>query len=172
MVPKSSHMQVSYTWDFRGKSEGFRHLINGATASLHHFLSLCFPCQAAVPHQRFISTATTQQIKGGYEDESIAAREQGEDRASLSSLARWKWLRPAADKEQRTTPSCKRDWLLLPCLCKGRLTRLASYWGSNGYPLALSKFLFNNSSNFLGNTTISRYNGYYIYLHRPCSAGI
>lgn len=40
---------------------------------------------------------------------------------------------------------------------------LVSYSGSNGYPLALSKFLFNSSSHFLGNTTISRYNGYYIY---------
>lgn len=84
------------------------------------------------------------------------------------------WLRPAADKgeyRQRTIPSCSKR-LLLACLCKGRLTMLASYSGSNGYPLALSKFLFNNSSNFLGNTTISRYNGYYIYLQRPCTAGI
>lgn len=84
------------------------------------------------------------------------------------------WLRPAADKgeyRRRTIPSCRKG-LLLVCLCKGRLTMLASYSGSNGYPLALSKFLFSNSSNFLGNTTISRYNGYYIYLHRPCTAGI
>lgn len=48
---------------------------------------------------------------------------------------------------------------------------LASYSGSNGYPLALSKFLFNNSSHFLGNTTISRYNGYYIYLQDSVMLG-
>lgn len=83
-------------------------------------------------------------------------------------------LRPAVDKveyRQRTIPSCRKG-LLLACLCKGRLTMSVSYSGSNGYPLALSKFLFNNSSNFPGNRTISRYNGYYIYLHRPCTAGI
>lgn len=84
------------------------------------------------------------------------------------------WLNPIAEKgeyRERTIQSCRKR-LLLACLCKGRLTMLASYSGSNGYPLALSKFLFNNSSNFLGNTTISTYNGCYIYPQKPCTAGI
>lgn len=86
------------------------------------------------------------------------------------------WVRLAADNgkcKPRTKPcSPSQKGTPFGLLCKGRLTILASYSGSNGYSLALSKFLFNNSSNFLDNTTISRYNGYYIYLHRPCTAGI
>lgn len=71
------------------------------------------------------------------------------------------WLGLPAENGQckpRTKPSCRKG-CLLACLHKGRLTTLGSYSGSNGYSLALSKFLFNNSNNFLGNTTISKYNG-------------
>lgn len=145
------------------------------------FLSLCLPGQVTALHQRFISTATCQKLSKGMKMKVLQQKVKG--KTGHSSLACTTgaftntlklWFRSVDNKGEyrwRVIPSCRKG-LLLACLCKGRLTMLVSYSGSNGYLLALSKFLFNNSSIFLGNTTISRYNGYYIYLQRPCTARI